>query len=178
MERIHPPCYAHPTPVPTMLQGCGNTPSLSHPADLSWRGGPEPGQSPCQQVPPKRGCAAPWWAGASNEVEGPRQGARNTTVSAFPEQLCCVSNNMSKAWCPADVSPISASSFPSPRFPAAILHNITYCSCNISSFPYTLSSLPRPLFPPTPQCSPCLLPNLLGLPAGQESADAGPEVDV
>lgn len=141
-------------------------------------GGPEPGQSPCQQVPPKRGCAAPWWAGASNEVEGPRQGARNTTVSAFPEQLCCVSNNMSKAWCPADVSPISASSFPSPRFPAAILHNITYCSCNISSFPYTLSSLPRPLFPPTPQCSPCLLPNLLGLPAGQESADAGPEVDV
>lgn len=42
MERTHPPCYAHPT----MLQGCGNTPSLSHPADLSW-GGPGQGIPAC-----------------------------------------------------------------------------------------------------------------------------------
>lgn len=96
----------------------------------------------------------------------------------FSERLYSVRSNVSEAQRPADVSLISPSSFSSPCFPTAILHNVAYSSCNISSFPHSSNSLPCPLFPPAPQCSPCLLPNLLGLPVGQESTDAGPEVDV
>lgn len=124
-----------------MLQSCGNTLRLSHPVDCSGGDQARESQAPASRYLPMGLCfpSVSWC-----QLLSQRNETRSwwPTALTFPEQLCSVSRRISRAWCPADVSSISPLSFPSPCFPTAILHNITHCSCTISSFPYTLNSFP------------------------------------
>lgn len=81
-KKNHPSLLCAPNSAPHHATGLWKHPESFPPCRPFWWGA-RPGQrSPCQQVPPRRGCASPRWAGASNSVEGMRQGAGKT-----PQQL-------------------------------------------------------------------------------------------